>query len=106
MAELPLVTVDPDTVARAIIRAVRAKNPKPRYIVGPAESLAIGQTAADRPDVGSAVDAEPQRIAGSSAGGVGQSSVPAARAKNLTRAALVQRLEQGRHHGSEVCRKR
>ena len=34
MAELPLVTVDPDTVARAVIRAVRAKNPKPRYIVG------------------------------------------------------------------------
>jgi NADP-dependent 3-hydroxy acid dehydrogenase YdfG len=34
MAELPLVTVDPDTVARAVVRAVRAKNPKPRYIVG------------------------------------------------------------------------
>jgi hypothetical protein len=26
--------VDADTVARAVIRAVQAKNPKPRYIVG------------------------------------------------------------------------
>jgi NADP-dependent 3-hydroxy acid dehydrogenase YdfG len=34
MAELPLITVDADTVARAVVRAVRAKNPKPRYIVG------------------------------------------------------------------------
>jgi hypothetical protein len=34
MAEMPLMTVDADTVARAVIRAVQAKNPKPRYIVG------------------------------------------------------------------------
>ena len=34
MAQLPLVTIDSDTVARAVVRAVRAKNPKPRYIVG------------------------------------------------------------------------
>lgn len=34
MAELPLVTVDPDAVARAVIRAVRSKTPRPRYIVG------------------------------------------------------------------------
>jgi hypothetical protein len=26
--------VDSDTVARAVVRAVEAKNPKPRYIVG------------------------------------------------------------------------
>lgn len=29
-----VITVDPDTVARAVIRAVEAKDPKPRYIVG------------------------------------------------------------------------
>jgi NADP-dependent 3-hydroxy acid dehydrogenase YdfG len=34
MAQLPLVTIDSDTVARAVVRAVRARNPKPRYIVG------------------------------------------------------------------------
>jgi NADP-dependent 3-hydroxy acid dehydrogenase YdfG len=34
MAEMPLVTVDAGTVARAVVRAVQAKNPKPRYIVG------------------------------------------------------------------------
>jgi NADP-dependent 3-hydroxy acid dehydrogenase YdfG len=34
MAEMPLMTVDADTVARAVIRAVQSKNPKPRYIVG------------------------------------------------------------------------
>jgi NADP-dependent 3-hydroxy acid dehydrogenase YdfG len=34
MAEMPLMTVDADTVARAVVRAVQAKNPKPRYIVG------------------------------------------------------------------------
>ncbi len=28
------MTVDADTVARAVVRAVEAKNPKPRYIVG------------------------------------------------------------------------
>ena len=28
------LTVDADTVARAVVRAVEAKNPKPRYIVG------------------------------------------------------------------------
>jgi short-subunit dehydrogenase len=34
MAEMPLMTVDSDTVARAVVRAAEAKNPKPRYIVG------------------------------------------------------------------------
>jgi NAD(P)-dependent dehydrogenase (short-subunit alcohol dehydrogenase family) len=34
MAEMPLMTVDADTVARAVVGAVEAKNPKPRYIVG------------------------------------------------------------------------
>jgi len=34
MAEMRLVTVDADNVARAVVRAVEAKNPKPRYIVG------------------------------------------------------------------------
>jgi NADP-dependent 3-hydroxy acid dehydrogenase YdfG len=34
MAEMRLVTVKADTVARAIVRAIEAKNPKPRYIVG------------------------------------------------------------------------
>lgn len=34
MAKTPLLTVDADTVARAVVRAVEAKNPKPRYIVG------------------------------------------------------------------------
>jgi NADP-dependent 3-hydroxy acid dehydrogenase YdfG len=34
MAEMPLMTVDADTVAHAVVRAVQAKNPKPRYIVG------------------------------------------------------------------------
>ena len=52
MGESPLLTVDPDTVARAVIRAVHAKNPKPRYIVGASgKGLAIGQPAVDRPDV-------------------------------------------------------
>jgi methionine synthase I (cobalamin-dependent) len=34
MAQMRLVTVKADTVARAIVRAIEAKNPKPRYIVG------------------------------------------------------------------------
>jgi NADP-dependent 3-hydroxy acid dehydrogenase YdfG len=34
MAEMPFVSIDADTVGRAIVRAVEAKNPKPRYIVG------------------------------------------------------------------------
>jgi NADP-dependent 3-hydroxy acid dehydrogenase YdfG len=34
MAKTRLLTVDADTVARAVVRAVEAKNPKPRYIVG------------------------------------------------------------------------
>ena len=34
MAKWRLLTVDADTVARAVVRAVEAKNPKPRYIVG------------------------------------------------------------------------
>lgn len=34
LAESPGMTVDADTVARAVVRAVEAKNPKPRYVVG------------------------------------------------------------------------
>jgi NADP-dependent 3-hydroxy acid dehydrogenase YdfG len=34
LAESPVMTVDADTVARAVVRALEAKNPKPRYIVG------------------------------------------------------------------------
>ena len=34
MADTSLLTLDADTVARAVVRAVKAKNPKPRYIVG------------------------------------------------------------------------
>ena len=31
---MPVVTVPADTVARAVIRAIEAKDPKPRYLVG------------------------------------------------------------------------
>jgi NADP-dependent 3-hydroxy acid dehydrogenase YdfG len=34
LADKPVVTVDADTVARAVMRAVQARNPKPRYVVG------------------------------------------------------------------------
>jgi short-subunit dehydrogenase len=34
LAEKPVVTVDADTVARAVVRAVEARNPKPLYILG------------------------------------------------------------------------
>jgi NADP-dependent 3-hydroxy acid dehydrogenase YdfG len=34
LTEMPGVMVGADTVARAVVRAVEAKNPKPRYIVG------------------------------------------------------------------------
>jgi NADP-dependent 3-hydroxy acid dehydrogenase YdfG len=34
LTQTPGVMVDADTVARAVVRAVEAKNPKPRYIVG------------------------------------------------------------------------
>ena len=34
LAEMPVVTVPADTVARAVIRAIEAKDPKPRYLVG------------------------------------------------------------------------
>jgi len=34
LSNSPGVMVDADTVARAVLRAIRAKNPKPRYIVG------------------------------------------------------------------------
>jgi NADP-dependent 3-hydroxy acid dehydrogenase YdfG len=34
LAESRVMTVGADTVARAVVRAVEAKNPKPRYIVG------------------------------------------------------------------------
>jgi short-subunit dehydrogenase len=34
MADMPFVSIDAETVARAVVRAVEAKAPKPRYIVG------------------------------------------------------------------------
>lgn len=34
LTETPGLMIDADTVARAVVRAVEAKNPKPRYIVG------------------------------------------------------------------------
>jgi len=34
LSETPFATVSADTVANAVMRAVEAKNPKPRYIVG------------------------------------------------------------------------
>jgi hypothetical protein len=34
LATTPGATVDADTVARAVVRVVKAKNPKPRYVVG------------------------------------------------------------------------
>jgi NAD(P)-dependent dehydrogenase (short-subunit alcohol dehydrogenase family) len=34
LATTPGATVDPDTVARAVVRVVKTRNPKPRYIVG------------------------------------------------------------------------
>ncbi|HEY1843058.1 MAG TPA: SDR family NAD(P)-dependent oxidoreductase [Mycobacterium sp.] len=34
LATTPGATVDADTVARAVVRVVKARNPKPRYIVG------------------------------------------------------------------------
>jgi short-subunit dehydrogenase len=34
MAQMPLVSIDADAVARVVVRAVEAKHPKPRYVVG------------------------------------------------------------------------
>lgn len=34
LADKPIVTVDADTVARAVVRVIEARNPKPRYVVG------------------------------------------------------------------------
>ena len=34
LATTPGATVDADTVARAVVRAIKARNPKPRYVVG------------------------------------------------------------------------
>jgi NADP-dependent 3-hydroxy acid dehydrogenase YdfG len=34
MAKMPFVSIDAGTVARAVVRVVEAKNPRPRYIVG------------------------------------------------------------------------
>jgi methionine synthase I (cobalamin-dependent) len=35
------LTVSADTVARAVVRAVKAKNPRPRYIVGASGKASI-----------------------------------------------------------------
>ena len=34
LATTPGATVDADTVARAVVRVIKSRNPKPRYIVG------------------------------------------------------------------------
>ena len=34
LADKPIVTVDADTVARAVVRVIQARNPKSRYVVG------------------------------------------------------------------------
>ncbi|MGA9489345.1 MAG: short-chain dehydrogenase/reductase, partial [Mycobacterium sp.] len=34
LAKTPGATVDPDTVARTVVRVIKARNPKPRYVVG------------------------------------------------------------------------
>ena len=34
LAKMPVVSIDADTVARRVVRAVESKNPRPRYIVG------------------------------------------------------------------------
>ncbi len=41
MAELRPLTVGPDAVARAVVRAVEAKDPKPSYIVGASGKVSV-----------------------------------------------------------------
>jgi len=41
LTEMPGVMVGADTVARAVVRAVRAKKPKPRYIVGASGNVSV-----------------------------------------------------------------
>jgi NADP-dependent 3-hydroxy acid dehydrogenase YdfG len=41
MAGMRLVMVDADTVARAVLRAVKVKNPRPRYIVGASGKVSV-----------------------------------------------------------------
>ena len=63
-AQMRLVTVDADTVARAVVRAVEAETPQaPLYRWGVQKGLPARSTAADRPDVGSALDEGPRHLA-------------------------------------------
>ena len=65
LAEMPVVTVPADTVARAVVRAIEAKDPKPRYLVGVSgKGLCARPTAPDRPDVGSDPDEGPEALEG------------------------------------------
>ena len=41
MAQMRLLTVDADTVARAIVRAIDAKNPKARYVIGASGKFSV-----------------------------------------------------------------
>jgi NADP-dependent 3-hydroxy acid dehydrogenase YdfG len=41
MAQMRLLTVEADTVARAVVRAIEAKNPKPRYVVGASGKFSV-----------------------------------------------------------------
>lgn len=41
LAQMRLVTVTADTVARAVLRAIEAKNPKPRYVVGASGKFSV-----------------------------------------------------------------
>lgn len=41
LAEMPFATIDADKVARAVVGAVEAKDPKPRYIVGASGKVSV-----------------------------------------------------------------
>ncbi|UMB70958.1 SDR family oxidoreductase [Mycobacterium paraterrae] len=45
LASTPGATVDADTVARAVVRVVKARNPKPRYIVGASGKASVWAAA-------------------------------------------------------------
>ena len=64
MADTPLLTLDADTVARAVVRAVKAKKSQtPLYRRCVWKGLRACATAPDRPDVGPGHDEGPQRLA-------------------------------------------
>ena len=64
MADMSLLTLDADTVARAVVRAVKAKKSQtPLYRRCVWKGLRARSTAADRPDVGPGHDEGHQRLA-------------------------------------------